>query len=214
MNECMKYFTFLILFFSALSISAQTDKDTTKADSLVKRYKKIHFVGYEVEGTDTLPLYLLNKFILKGNSKTPEEIEHYKKLTRWVRNAMPYAKLAAYRLQLMEDNLNLLTTEKAKRKYIKECEKSIKTQFMDDLKGLYVEEGKILLKLIHRETGKTTFDIMKNYGGTFDTIFYQAMAKTYNADMKVTYDPVLDYQIEEIITAIEAENAEKSKSKN
>ncbi len=78
---------------------------------------------------------------------------------------------------------------------------------MDDLKNLYVMEGKILLKLIHRETGKTTFDIMKNYGGTFETIFYQAMAKTYDADMKTTYDPVIDYQIEEIIKSLELSNA-------
>lgn len=200
--------TLPLMFALTISTKAQNkNSDTTHlADTSIKRSRTIHLVGYEIEGNDTTYVYLLNRFKKVGASKTPEEIEYYKKLTRWVSHALPYAKLAAYRLQLMEDNLKLLTTEKAKKKYIKECEKAIKKQFMDDLKNLYVEEGKILLKLIHRETGKTTFEIMKNYGGTFDTIFYQAIAKTYDANMKVTFDPVLDYQIEEIIQQLESGN--------
>lgn len=204
---------FFVFFFNFTHAQVEQAKaDTSKTDTIVKRRRTVYKIGYQVEGTDTLSVYLLRRFTIKGNSKTQEEIDAYKNLMRWVRKALPYAKLAAFRLKLMEDNLNLLTTKKAKKKYIKECEKAIKEQFMDDLKNLYVEEGKILLKLIHRETGFTTFDIMKNYGGTFDTIFYQAMAKTYKADMKVTYDPVIDYQIEEIIQAIEAENNAKSKN--
>ncbi len=191
---------YLSLFFCA-SLLAQSD-------TLIKRNKLAFKIGYEIQGSDTLPVYLLNKYIITAKvTKTPEEIKDYENLVRWVRKALPYAKLAAFRLQMMEDNLNLLTSEKEKKKYVKECEKSIKTQFMDDLKNMYVEEGKILLKLIHRETGESTWDIMKDYGGTFEILLYQTMAKTYNADMKVTYDPVIDYQIEEIIKTIESENA-------
>ncbi|MEZ4805273.1 MAG: DUF4294 domain-containing protein [Bacteroidia bacterium] len=200
--------------FIVFGLNAQTAptvvSDTTKTDTVVKRTRYVVKIGYEIEGTDTVPVYLLNKFHFNAeDSKSKEEMEAFKKLHRWVKKALPYAKLAAFRLQMMEDNLNLLTTERAKKKYIKACEKSIKKQFMDDLKNMYVEEGKILLKLIHRETGKTTFEIMKNYGGTFETVFWQAMAKTYHASMKVTYDPVLDYQIEEIIKSLEIENAPK-----
>jgi hypothetical protein len=50
---------------------------------------------------------------------------------------------------------------------------------------------------------------MQNYGGTLETVFWQAVAKTYSANMKVTYDPIVDYQIEAIILAIEKENASK-----
>lgn len=208
MKIILTSFFFIISFVSFAQTNAT---DTSKTDTLVKRNRYAYKVGYQIEGTDTMPIYLLNKFVLNsGGNKTEAEKKAYQDLVRWVRKALPYAKLAAFRLQLMEDNLNLLTSEKAKKKYIKECEKSIKKQFMDDLKNMYVEEGRILLKLIHRETGKTSWDIMKNYGGTFETIFYQAMAKTYKADMKVTYDPVLDYQIEEIIKSIEAENASKN----
>ncbi len=201
----------LVLLILASSANAQSTADSSNADTLIKRKRSDVKVTYEIHGTDTVPVYLLEKmnFTVSG-SKTAKEKEDFNKLYRWVRKALPYAKLAAFRLQLMEDNLNLLTSEKAKKKYIKQCERSIKKQFMDDLKNLYVEEGKILLKLIHRETGKTSFDIMKNYGGTIETVFYQAMAKTYNANMKATYDPVIDYQIEEIIKSLEIENVQKN----
>lgn len=193
----------LICILAAWQASGQNTKDSTLADTIVKRSRYAVKIGYEIESGDTLPVYLLNKFKLTVDGKSKEEKDAFLKLYRWVKKALPYAKLAAFRLQMMEDNLRLLTTERARKKYIKECEKAIKTQFMDDLKDMYVEEGKILLKLIHRETGKTTWDIMKNYGGTFETIFWQAMAKTYKANMKVTYDPVIDYQIEEIIKSLE-----------
>jgi hypothetical protein len=208
----MKYIL-VIMFLWGASASAQQNghADSLRNDTVVKRNRYPVQIGYDIQGTDTVPVYLLEMFnFTVVGQRSKEEKEAFAKLYRWVKKALPYAKLAAFRLQMMEDNLNLLTTEKAKKKYIRECEKSIKKQFMDDLKNLYVEEGKILLKLIHRETGKTSFDIMKNYGGTFETIFYQAMAKTYKADMKSTYDPVIDYQIEMIIKSLEIENVPKN----
>ncbi len=204
----MKMVLICLIGFGATNLLAQKPlyKDSINTDTIRSRRLSVLKIGYEIEGKDTLPVYLLSKFNFNSNSpKSQAEKDAFVKLNKWVRKALPYAKLAAFRLQMMEDNLNLLSSEKAKRKYIKECEKAIKKQFMDDLKNMYVEEGRILLKLIHRETGKTTFDIMKNYGGTFETIFFQVLAKSYNTSMKVTYDPVIDYQIEEIIKSIEAQ---------
>jgi hypothetical protein len=204
----MKLYFLLILSFISIVLNAQNNdlKDTINIDTVIFRTRSFVKIGYEVEGKDTLPVYLLNKFNFSTNSiKSKADRDAFVNLNKWVRKALPYAKLAAFRLQQMEDNLNLLSSEKAKKKYIKECEKAIKKQFMDDLKNMYVEEGRILLKLIHRETGKTTFDIMKDYGGTIETVFWQAMAKSYNTSMKVTYDPIVDYQIEEIIKSIEAQ---------
>lgn len=202
--------SFLFIYFSLFSIvlNAQSInlKDTINGDTVIYRTRSFVKIGYEIEGKDTLPVYLLNKFNFSTSStKSKAEKDAFINLNKWVRKALPYAKMAAFRLQQMEDNLCLLNSEKEKKKYIKECEKAIKKQFMDDLKNMYVEEGRILLKLIHRETGKTTFDIMKDYGGTLETVFWQAMAKSYNTSMKVTYDPVVDYQIEEIIKSIEAQ---------
>ena len=204
----MKVYFLLICGFITVVLNAQIDnpKNTINDDTIILRSRSFVKIGYEIEGKDTLPVYLLNKFNFNSTStKSKAEKDAFVNLNKWVRKALPYAKMAAFRLQMMEDNLCLLKSEKEKKKYIKECEKAIKKQFMDDLKNMYVEEGRILLKLIHRETGKTTFDIMKDYGGALETLFFQAMAKSYNTSMKVTYDPFLDYQIEEIIKSLEAQ---------
>ncbi len=190
----------MYLGVSIIAAMGQQTNDTAKKSNVVR-------VGYEVEGKDTITVYLQKKFQYKGDVISPEEQKAFLNLAYDVKKALPYAKLAAFRLQLMEDNLNLMSSDKEKKKYVKACEKSIKKQFMDDLKNMTVSQGKILLKLIHRETGKSTWDIMNNYRGGLETLFWQAMAKTYNADMKDTYDPVIDYQIEEIIRTLEIENA-------
>ena len=203
----MKSIVFALFLLLSFQTKAQSNlKDSTlkkdtiqKQDSTQKRDRYVVRIGVEIVDGDTMSVYLINQFVKSKETITQEEKDNYAKLVRYVKKALPYAKLAAFRLQMMEDNLNLLTTEKARKKYIKESEKAVKKQFMDDLKNFYVEEGKILLKLIHRETGKTTWDILKNYRGTFETLFWQAMAKTYDANMKVTYDPVICYHIDKTI---------------
>jgi hypothetical protein len=192
---------FLMMGYSETLLAQNTPIDTTKVDTSVVR------VGYQIEGKDTISVYLQKKFSYKGETITKEQKEAFLRLAYDVKKALPYAKLAAFRLQIMEDNLNLMTSEREKKRYVKDCEKAIKKQFMADLKNMTMDQGKILLKLIHRETGKTTWDIMTNYRGGLESLFWQAVAKTYNADMKETYDPVVDYQIEEIIKTIEIENA-------
>lgn len=187
--------------FSEPLLAQQSPIDTSKVDTSVVR------VGYQIDGKDTISVYLQKKFSYKGETITKEQKDAFLYLAYNVKKALPYAKLAAFRLQIMEDNLNLMTSEREKKRYVKDCEKAIKKQFMADLKNMTMDQGKILLKLIHRETGKTTWDIMTNYRGGLESLFWQAVAKSYNADMKETYDPVVDYQIEEIIKTLEIENA-------
>jgi hypothetical protein len=67
------------------------------------------------------------------------------------------------------------------------------------LKNLTIGEGKVLMKLIHRETGKTTWDIMKNYRGTTEALLWQAFGSFWGHNLKLEFDPVSDYQIEHII---------------
>jgi hypothetical protein len=178
--------------------------DTTKQDSTKRPKSATVRIGYEIVDGDTLPVYLYKDYIVERNM-SPEEQFRYKKLVRDLKVALPYAKLAAFRLQMMEDNLSVLKKESARKKYIKECEKAIKKEFMDDLKDLTITQGKLLLKLIHRETGKTTWEILNSYQGKLETIFWQSMASMYGATTKDPYDPVVDYEIEQIIRKLELE---------
>jgi len=182
---------------------AQITKDTTVVGTKSKERNAVR-IGYEVVDGDTIPVYLFNDVYMKS-LKTPEEIKRYKKLVRDIKVALPYAKLAAFRLQMMEDNLSMIKSEKARKKYVKQCEKAIKEEFMNDLKNLTVTQGKLLLKLIHRETGKTTWDILSTYQGNLGPIFWNTMAAMYGATTKETFDPVVDKEIDEIIRKLELE---------
>ncbi len=147
---------------------------------------------------DTFYLYSFNQFILKEfNSK--KDRDAYIKLVRNVKKVMPYAKLAAFRLQMMDDNLNQLPSKRSKKKYIKATEDAIKDEFIGQLKKLTISQGKLLIKLIHRETGNTTYEILKQYRGSASTMFYGIWARMYNANIDTKYDPIKDYQIEYII---------------
>lgn len=137
--------------------------------------------------------------ILISAGMDEQKLKEYQTLKRRVIKVMPYAKLAAYKMRVMEDNLALKKSKREKKKYIKLCEASLKELYMYQLKNLTIDEGKILMKLMHRETGQTTWEIMKNYRGTAETIFWQAFGSIYGHDMKTEYDPVIDYQIENII---------------
>ncbi len=155
----------------------------------------------QAQQQDTVKQYNLPPFIVEAQ-KDPEYEKRYQKLVRDVKKVLPYAKMAGFRFQLMEQNLELLPTEKARKEYLKRTEEAIKDQFMDDLVNLTVSQGKILIKLIHRETGKDTYTLLKEYRGGFTAMYWQGMAKVFSADLKNEYNPVEDWQIEQIIKTL------------
>lgn len=168
--------------------------------------KKIVFVLFGLislaaQAQDTLKTMNLPEFIAEAK-RDPEYEKRYQKLVRDVKKVLPYAKVAGFRFQLMEQNLQLLPTEKARKAYLKKTEEAIKDQFMDDLMGLTVSQGKLLIKLIHRETGKDTYTLLKEYRGGLTAMYWQTMAKVFTADLHNEYNPVEDWQIEQIITGL------------
>ena len=89
------------------------------------------------------------------------------------------AKMAAMKMRAMEDKLNTIENRKERKKYIKQCEASIKQMYMEQLKNMTIGEGQVLMKLLHRETGKTSWEIMRNYRGTTEALFWQAFGSFY-----------------------------------
>ncbi|MFN4083506.1 MAG: DUF4294 domain-containing protein [Bacteroidia bacterium] len=141
---------------------------------------------------------VLPDFIVDAQ-KDPEYKKKYERLVYNVKKVLPYAKMASFRFQMMEQNLQALPTEKARKEYLKRTEKTIKDQFMDDLVNLTRSQGRILIKLIYRETGKTTYELLQTYRGDLTAIYWQALAKMFDANLKTEFDPVEDWQIEQII---------------
>jgi len=186
------FFTIGFLFF--LNVNAQTDSTLTKPGVL----------RTEVIDGDTILVYDYDDFILK-EIKDPEAEKKYLRLVRDVKKALPYAKIAAFRLQLMEENIASIKNKKEKKKYIKASEKAIKEEFIDDLKNLTMSQGRILIKLLYRETGRTSYDILSSYTNSFTTVFWSSAAKFYGGNLKNTYDPAEDAQIEYIIKNLKLE---------
>ena len=137
--------------------------------------------------------------VLISGSMDENKVKEYQTLKRRVIKTMPYAKMAAFKMKAMEDKLATITNKRDRKKYIKQCESSLLAMYKQQLKNLTIGEGQVLMKLLHRETGKTSWEILKNYRGTTEAIFWQAAGSIYGHDLQQEFDPVIDYQIEHII---------------
>jgi len=128
---------------------------------------------------------LLHK--LQFNSK--EDRKRYLILRRKTIKVYPYAKLAAERLQSLNDRLELLEKKRDKKIYTKRIQKYIEGEFSEELKKLTRTEGQILVVLIHRQTGKTTFDLVKDLRTGWRAFWYNNTAKLFNISLKTEFDP-------------------------
>ena len=134
--------------------------------------------------------------------KNKEERTKYYILKRRVLKVYPYALVAKEKLHEIRIGLDSIPKRRQKKRYTKEVTKWVKEEYTDRLKDLTMIEGKILVKLIYRETHTTSYEIVKSYRGRFNAFFWQTMARLWNNDLKTEYDPVNvreDMLIEHII---------------
>ncbi|MFW5901055.1 MAG: DUF4294 domain-containing protein, partial [bacterium] len=111
---------------------------------------------------------------------------------------------AKYKLIRMEQEFRQLESEKARQQYIKNVEKELKDEFKDDIKKMTITQGRLLLKLIDRETGNTSYHLLEELKGNFSAFFWQTVARVFGHDLKAQYDPDgQDWMIERIVTLIE-----------
>jgi len=134
--------------------------------------------------------------------KTREELKRYILLRRRVFRVYPYAKLAADRLTVLNDRLNKIESKRGRKKYLKRLEKFIYEEFEEELKKLSKSQGRILIKLVHRQTGSTTFDLVKELRTGWKAFVYQTTASLFRLSLKDQYNPeevLEDYLIEDIL---------------
>ncbi|MCB0429794.1 MAG: DUF4294 domain-containing protein [Flavobacteriales bacterium] len=185
---CISY-----LLLSALFSQAQTEGGYT--------------VAARVENGDTLlyaslPQVTISEFRRFANDR---EYLRYKKLLRDVRRAYPYAKLAGEKMREYAALLEDVKKDSQKRKLMKQAEQELKDQFEGDIRKLTISQGRILIKLIDRETGDTSYDIIKDLRGGFSAFCWQSLARLFGSNLKDTYDAEGDDKmIEQIVQAIEA----------
>ena len=122
--------------------------------------------------------------------KDKDERNKYYILKRRVLKVYPYALVAKEKLHGIQDGLDTIPKRRHKKRYTKEVAKWVKEEYTKQLKNLTISEGKILVKLIYRETKTTSYEIVKSYRGRFNAFFWQTMATLWNNNLKTEYDPV------------------------
>lgn len=142
--------------------------------------------------SDTLKDYSIGEIIIDLQQ------ENYKKdmliLRNRLRRVYPYARATADNLVILNENLAKLPSKAEKRKYIQRSQKYLESQFKERLKKLSRNDGKILLKLINRQTGQTAFSLIKEFKSGWTAFWSNTTAKTFSLNLKSEYDPLMDLE--------------------
>lgn len=143
----------------------------------------------------------------KMPSATRRKYEQWTRLKYNVKKVYPYAILASAKLKEYEMVLRTLQTEQEKKSYMKKAEDDLQSQFGPELKKLSFNQGKILIKLIDRETNSTSYELVKQLRGNFSAFMWQSLAIVFGSNLKSEYDPNGEDKLIEIaIKQIESGN--------
>ena len=187
--KLISHIVFLLLIFG--NVHAQIiEKDTTK-------------MGYVLEENDTItePI-LLEEVVIFKEKLDPESKKQFLLLQNRVYKTYPFARIASDRLTAMNKTMDKLKTAKEKRKYFKIVENYMENEFTAQLKKLSRKQGQILVKLIHRQTGTTTYDLIKDYKSGWKAFWSNNTARLFDINLKTGYAPYdvnEDYLIETIL---------------
>jgi len=140
----------------------------------------------------------------RWKARDRREAERYDRLTRNVVKVYPYARLTGELLREYEHDLSRIERENDQDLYIKLAEAELRAEFEAELKDLTISQGQVLIKLIDRETGKTSFDLVKDLRGGFQAFAWQSLARLFGQNLKSGYDAHgEDLLVEVIVNRIE-----------
>jgi len=136
--------------------------------------------------------------------KSPRYERQYWRLVQRVKKVLPYAKTANQLLRKYEPEYLKLTKDRDKRRLIKKVEDELMAKYKEEFKKMSISDGKVLIKLIDRETGRTSYTLIREFRGAFIATFWQGIARLFGNNLKDEFDPYgEDLLLEEIVTLIE-----------
>lgn len=175
-----------ILLFSPNFLWAQ---DNSLLDALLKR-ERAEMDSIKVDAIEVFDtIQLDNAQLLHLNLKTEMEKKYYLWLRKRVRDVWPYVKVAVEEYNAIQDTSKYFVNKKERKKYIKQRQILLADQFEKQLKELSLSRGQILIKLIYRETGKTSYEIIKELRGGINAFLWNSAGGAYNLDLKSEFDP-------------------------
>ena len=187
-----QYLFFLFLLSTLISSSQQIDDDT------VTDYIRIEGDTI-VKGSIGLNEVLL---LPRRPFKNSEQIRKYLILKRKTIKVYPYSVMASRRLKSLNDRLLVIKTKRERRRYTRMVQKFLEDELTPELSKLTKSEGQILIKLIYRQTGITTYNLVKNLRNGVKAFLYNTTARFFDLNLKTEFNPEIildDYYIEDII---------------
>lgn len=188
-----------ILIIFALSLATLQLKAQSETDTL-SWYKGT------VIGSDTMAVVNLGYAVVSNNERYAWRYQkRYFRLEKKVLKVYPYAQAAGELMDEYEAKLNELETERARKRYLKIAEEELKQEFEGQIRDMTISEGLILIKLIDRQTGDTSYELIKELRGSFSAFLWQSVARIFGNNLKEEYDPSKDDRIiEDIVQRIES----------
>ena len=187
-----QYLFFLFLFSTLISSSQQID-DYTVTDYI------------RIEGDTIVKGSIgLNEVLLlpRRPFKNSEQIRKYLILKRKTIKVYPYSVMASKRLKSLNNRLLIIKTKRERRRYTRMVQKFLEDELTPELSKLTKSEGQILIKLIYRQTGITTYNLVKNLRNGVKAFLYNTTARFFDLNLKTEFNPEIildDYYIEDII---------------
>ena len=169
---------------------------------------KIYYSVNESNPDTLFTFYLPDVFVFAPlKFKNEKERLKYTKLVRDVKKTLPYAKMVSANIIESYEMMQTLETEKERQKFLEETQKFIMDKYKPEMKKMTRTQGKILIKLIDRETNSSSYDIVKSLVGSFKAGFYNVFAGLFGNSLKTRYEPEgEDKMIERIAIEIEQGN--------
>jgi hypothetical protein len=190
------YLFFLTCFVTVFSNFALAQ--TVKNDTIMVR-------GVIIDG-DTIPYQYISviNIYAERKFKNKRAFVKYSKLRRDVLKVWPYAKITEKKFNDLAVQLGMTNDERVKKALVNKTEKEIKARFEGELKNLTINQGRILIKLIDRQTGNTSYVVLEELKGNLSAFFWQSLARLFGNNLKAHYDPNgEDAEIEKIVKTIE-----------
>lgn len=196
----MKTIAALLILLSIVSGSAIAQNGETSGEINGIVTKAVILEG------DTVPLFWLPtvRIFAPMVFKSKVEVIEFTRMVRHIKRVYPYAKIIGKKVNESNKYLNNISNDRERERELDRIEKELRAQFEGELTKLTFTQGKILLKLVYRETSNSTYNLICDFRGSLTAFFWQSLGKVFGYNLKVTYDPIgVDRDIENIVIMIE-----------
>ncbi len=208
MNRILLISLVLMATLNVQRAQAQVAIDELEVPSALQKVFAGYYHFIERESQDTLMMLVFNPIRVypRERFRSKKDEEFYWKTVRDVKKTLPYAKLISATLLETYEYMGTYNNEKEKRAYMVQFEKEIFKQYKPVMKKMTKSQGKMLIKLIYRETNQDSYHIIKAFLGSFRAGFWQTFGKFFGVSLKQGYHPNKnkdDAMIERICTRVE-----------